>query len=72
MEQKERTVYASMSAYRKSVRLNELLKLALQGKTLDELKARCVQMGVTRPTMNNYIKEVVDKVQELHQRNRHG
>jgi len=57
---------------RKGIRHNRIIELramALKGCSLEELKTRCMQYGISKPTMNNYIDEVVTSLQKIRDRN---
>lgn len=47
-----------MTARIRSIRLNQLLKMANRGVTYDELYAKCMTWGVTRPTAKSYLEAV--------------
>lgn len=49
-------------------RIVELRNMALQGKTLDELKQRCEQWKVGNTTQESYIDEVVESIQKAVER----
>lgn len=50
------------ASYKKSIRLNILLRLAQGGATLDDLKTKARTWGVSESTVNTYCGEVVDHI----------
>ncbi len=51
-------------------RIVELRNMALRGKKLPELQAKCESWNLSRPTMTSYLKEVTDSLQKV--MNKHG
>ena len=50
-------------------RLQELTKMALNGKTLDEIRIRAQQMA-SPPVAEGYVEEVLRRIQSIKQRNK--
>jgi hypothetical protein len=49
----------------RSIRLNTLLKLALNGASELQLREKCMYWGVTKPTENSYINSVVTRLKVM-------
>lgn len=52
-------------------RISELRNMALRGKKLPELQAKCEGWKLSRPTITSYIKEVRESLQKVMNKNVH-
>ena len=51
--------------YKRSIRLNQLLVMALKGATEDTLRKKCKSWGVVKQTEDSYIEELLIKVRSF-------
>ena len=51
----------------RSNRLNQLLRLALNGANENKLREKCIMWGVTKQTENSYIDSVINRIKVMKQ-----
>ena len=51
----------------RSNRLNQLLRLALNGANEIKLREKCIMWGVTKQTENSYIESVINRIKVMKQ-----